>query len=76
MNAIRFAALLGVMLQVGCGEEEVGCIQTYDRCPGANPCEPICVFEDEAPTCQDQSCSQPFEAEGECQLFANECVFR
>ena len=59
-----------------CGEEEAQCIQTYDRCPGGNPCEPICVFEDEAPLCEDTNCPQPNEPEGTCQLFTNECVFR
>lgn len=60
-----------------CGEEERQCIVSYDRCPGANPCDPICVFEDEVPTCTDLGeCASPNEEPGSCELFANECEWR
>lgn len=60
-----------------CGEEEVQCVLAYDTCPGANPCEPICVFEDEVPVCTDLECGgAPNDPPGDCQLFANECTFR
>ncbi len=74
---LLIAAALCAACLGACGkDEERRCILTYDRCEGGNPCEPICVFEDEAPQCTDRECPQPFEPPGECQLFANECVFR
>lgn len=76
MRGARGWVVALVLASAGCGEEEAACVQVYDRCPGGNPCEPLCMFEDEAPTCTDTVCPQPNEPEGECQLFANECVFR
>ncbi len=80
---LRPRSLLAALLLAGlgplssCGDEEVACIIAYDTCDGAaNPCEPLCVFEDEAPSCGDLECNSPNDPPGSCELFATECAWR